>query len=161
MAEKKSPLWLGILPYIGVILFLIDCAFIFSSHATGALLHQQLLADGVTDMIGWAGLGAGIAHLFFWKQISASIGFEHNAFEFEVGMCDLAFGIVGLMATWYPPAFWLAIIWFTAIYRVGCGIGHVLEIIVSKNYAINNTAILFLDFIVPLLLLGAYYAWVR
>lgn len=41
-----------------------------------------------------------------------------------------------------------------------CGIGHIREIMVKKNYAINNTAILFINFAVPAFLLLAWYAWI-
>jgi hypothetical protein len=158
-AAGKSGLWLGVLPFIGVILFLGDLIFILTGGATGSALHRQVLEAAVTCMVGWAGVGAGIAHIFFGKSISRSIGFERNAFEFEVGVCDLSLGIVGLMASHYPAPFWLAVIWASSLFRIGCGIGHVREIVVKKNYAINNTAILFLNFVVPAFLLAAYYSW--
>src|SRR6185437_6487987 len=77
--------------------------------------------------IGWAGVGADISHLFFSNPISASIGFEHNPYEFEVGVCDLSLGIVGLMASYYTPAFWLTIIWFASLFKAGRGIGHIRD----------------------------------
>src|SRR6185437_3038792 len=82
--------------------------------------------------IGWAGVGADISHLFFGNPISASIGFEHNPYEFEVGVCDLSLGIVGLMASYYTPAFWLTIIWFASLFKAGCGIGHIRDDLVPK-----------------------------
>jgi hypothetical protein len=159
MAEKKSDLWLGILPFIGALLFLIDLCVIRSGPETGNALHRHIVQAGVTFMVGWAGVGAGVAHIFFGKQISKSIGFEHNPYEFEVGVADLAMGIVGLMASAYSPAFWLAVIWVSSLFRVGCGIGHVREIVMRRNYAVNNTVILFINFGVPAFLLWAYYAW--
>lgn len=155
---KDSNPWLGILPWIGVILFVITSVPILLGDRSGDW-QRQLLINGVTYMIGWAGVGAGISHIFFGKQISKSIGFQKTPYELEVGFADLSFGIVGLMASGQPEAFWLAIILVSGFYRIGCGIGHIRQIIQAKNYAINNTAILFLNFVVPAFLIWTYYAW--
>jgi hypothetical protein len=48
----------------------------------------------------------------------------------------------------------------SAIYRFGCGFGHIRQIVQARNFAINNTAILFLNFVVPAALLAMYYAWI-
>ncbi len=40
----------------------------------------------------------------------------------------------------YTPEFWLAIILASAIYRFGCGYGHIKQIVQARNFAINNTA---------------------
>lgn len=108
--ERRSHWWLGILPFIGVILFLIDLGFLLAGRARGAWLHHLIVESAVTDIIGWAGVGAGVSHLFFGKQISKSFGFETNPCGFEVGVRDLSFGIVGLMAasctlqSWRPSS---------------------------------------------------------
>lgn len=155
---KDANPWLGILPWIGVILFFANSIhLIFGPHSAG--WQNELLLNGVTYMIGWAGVGAGISHIFFGQSISKSIGFKATPYELEVGFADLSFGIVGLMARNQQPEFWLAVILVCGFYRIGCGIGHIKQIIQSKNYAINNTAILVLDFVVPVFLIWAYYAW--
>lgn len=155
---KKSNIWLGILPFIGVILFVINVIpVIFGDHSGN--WQQQIVLLGVIYMIGWAGIGAGISHIFFGKKISQSIGFEKSPFELEVGFAGLSFGIVALIAGHFSTEYWLAIILASSLYRIGCGIGHVRSMIISKNFAINNTAILFIDFVVPAFLLFAYFAW--
>lgn len=154
----KSSLAGGILPLIGVILFVIVTIIQFAGGA-GAQVGQQLLANAVTYMIGWAGVGAGIAHLFFGRRISKTIGFEKSPYELEVGFADLAFGIVGLMAASYSMEFALAVILASSIFRVGCGIGHIRSIVKERNFAINNTLILVSDFLVPAFLIFAYYTW--
>ncbi|HWG68185.1 MAG TPA: DUF6790 family protein, partial [Steroidobacteraceae bacterium] len=58
--------------------------------------------------------------------------FEHNPYEFEVGVCDLSLGIVGLMASYYTPAFWLTIIWFASLFKAGRGIGHIRDDLLPK-----------------------------
>jgi hypothetical protein len=63
------------------------------------------------------------------------------------------------MASSYDSDFWLAVIVANGVFRAGAGIGHVREIVQKGNYAINNTAILFLNFVVPAFLLLAWLAW--
>ncbi|GEM_PF-966703 len=157
-SKKASPL-LGILPYIGIILFIISILPIIFGGLSGDW-QRQVLLNAIVYMIGWAGIGSGISHIFFGKKISESIGFKSDPYEFEVGFAGLSFGIVGVLAPYYNTDFWLAIILVSSIYRIGCGIGHIKQMIISKNYAINNTAILFPDFIVPAFLLFGYFSWI-
>jgi len=156
--QKSSPL-LGLLPYIGVILFVVTAVPIWFGDHTGDW-HQQLVSNGVQYLIGWAALGAGISHLFFGPKIARSIGWAPSPFQLEVAFANIAFGVVGLLATSHTPEFWLAIILASAIYRFGCGYGHIKQIVQARNFAINNTAILFLNFVVPAALLAMYYAWI-
>lgn len=156
--DRSSSRAAGILPYIGVILFVI--------HIGGMLLAgppadfgRQVVMFGVFYMIGISGVGAGISHIFFGPRIARSIGWEWSPFETEVGFANLGFGLAGLMATSFGPAFWLAVIIANGVFRVGAGVGHIREMITRHNYAINNTAILFINFVVPAFLLAGWYAW--
>lgn len=155
---KSSNPWLGILPFIGVILFLISLVPMFFGNYEGDL-QKDILLNAVVYMIGWAGVGAGISHIFFGKQISKSIGFEKDPYELEVGFADLSFGIVALLAAHFSTDYWFAIILVSSLYRIGCGIGHIKQMIQTKNYAVNNTAILFTNFVVPAFLIIAYILW--
>lgn len=155
---KDSKPWLGILPFIGIILFVI-ASFPLLSGGHHDWRHQLLL-NGITYMIGWAGMGTGISHVFFGDKISKSIGFEQNEFETEVGYISLSLGIVALLASSHSTQYWLAIILASSLYRIMCGYLHVRQIIKAKNYAVNNTAILVINFAVPAFLLLAYRAWV-
>lgn len=119
----------------------------------------QLVANAVTYMIGWAGVGAGISHLFFGNKISKTIGFEKSPYELEVGFADLSMGIVALMAANYSIELTLAVILVSSIFRVGCGIGHIRSMIKDRNFAVNNTLILVTNFLVPAFLIFAYYTW--
>jgi hypothetical protein len=148
----------GVLPLLGVIFFVIATIQQFANGA-GAHWGPTVVANAVTYLIGYAGLGAGISHIFFGRKISRTIGFAQSPYELEVGFADLAMGVVALMAVNYSPEFSLAIILVSSIFRVGCGIGHIRSMIAEHNFAINNTAILFTNFVVPAFLLFAYYSW--
>ena len=155
---KSSPL-LGLLPFIGVILFVVFSAPIILGDHTGEW-GKELVGNGVQYMIGWASLGAGVSHLFFGAGTARSIGWSPSPFQREVAFANIAFGVVGLMAAIRTTDFWLAVIVASAVYRFGCGYGHIREIVGNHNFAINNTAILLLNFVVPAGLLVGYFIWV-
>ena len=146
----------GILPFIGVILFLGATVIQFASGA-GTNWGPTFLANAVTYLIGWAGIGAGISHVFFGGKISNSIGFRKSPYELEVGFASFGTGITALLASNYTPEFSLAVILVSSIFRIGCGFGHIRSMIVDRNFAINNTAILFINFVVPAFLLVTYF----
>lgn len=156
--HAKRSLAGGVLPLIGTILFVVVTILQFANGA-GEHWGPVLVTNAVTFMVGWAGIGAGISHLFFGNRISKTIGFEKSPYELEVGFADLAFGIVGVLAASYSLEFALAVILMSSIYRVGCGIGHILSMIKNRNFAVNNTLILFTNFVVPAFLIFAYYSW--
>ncbi|POH72885.1 DUF6790 family protein [Arthrobacter glacialis] len=157
-SRAKRSLAGGILPLIGTILFVIVTVLQFAGGA-GEDWGPQLVTNAVTYMIGWAGVGAGISHLFFSNKISKTIGFEKSPYQHEVGFADLSMGIVALMAASYSTEFALSVILVSSFYRFGCGIGHIRSMIKDHNFAINNTLILFTNFLVPAFLIFAYYNW--
>ena len=151
----KASTWMAVLPYVGIVLFLIQTGSIWlDSHRIQ--FEKEILLAGITNMIGIAGVGAGISHIFFSEKTTSLIGFQRSPYQLEVGFCDLSFGIVGLLAPYYSTDFWWAIILFSSLYRIGCGIGHIRQIILEKNYAVNNTMILIVDFGVPFILISMY-----
>jgi hypothetical protein len=157
-AKHKPSIVGGILPFIGVILFAIVTIQQFASNP-GDHWGPTLVTNAVTYLIGWAMLGGGIAHVFFGRRVSKTIGFAKSPYELEVGFADIAFGAVALLAASYTLEFSLAIILASSIYRVGCGIGHIRSMIQDRNFAPNNTAILAVNFLVPAFVIFAYYAW--
>jgi hypothetical protein len=148
---------LSILPFIGVILFAASAIPLLANPPSD--WRQELLQNGVVCLIGWAGIGAGISHLFFAKKTSKSIGWTASPFETEVGFADLAMGVAGVMASGQPSTFWFAVIVINAIFRVGCGVTHVRDIVLRHNVATNNTKILLVNFGVPAFLVLGWFAW--
>lgn len=156
--RRRSSLWLGILPLLGPILFVINAVPILRDR-TGDWKHDLFVA-GVYYMVGWAGIGAAVAHVIFSRHTSASIGWAPSPFEREIGFANLGFGVVGLLAASQDVKFALAIVLASSIFRVGCGIGHIHEIVANRNYSVNNTLVLVANFAVPAALLGMYYGWI-
>lgn len=156
-ATKRSNPLFGVLPFIGVILFLISVISVVGSGSD--TWRHDLLTNAVVYLIGWACIGGGISHIFFGPKISASIGWQWSPFELEVGFANLGFGVAGVLAASFSPDYALAIIIANSVFRVGAGIGHIRSMITDRNFAVNNSAILFLDFVVPAFLFWAYFAW--
>ncbi|MBN1527581.1 MAG: hypothetical protein JW895_00860 [Thermoleophilaceae bacterium] len=156
-SSRPRHLWAGVLPWIGVILFVVHAAGVVSSQPEG--WHQDVVQLGVAYMIGVAGLAAGISHLVFSNATARSIGWQTSPFQWEVGCANAAFGVAGLMASGYDSQFWLAVIVMSGLFRIGCGVGHIRQIITERNFAINNTAILGLNFGVPIFLFLLWQAW--
>lgn len=157
---KRGTVIGGLLPLIGPILFLAAIVVQFTG-GPGHDWRPVLVQNAVIYMIGWAGIGAAISHMFFGQKISRTIGFQNNAYEFEVGAASLATGVAGLLAASYGSEYWFAVILISSIFRITCGFGHIRSIVTDHNFAINNTLILFVNFVVPAFLLFAYFAWAQ
>jgi len=106
----------------------------------------------------WLGVGliwAGIGHLLIPDQVAATIGWEAGSpFQREVGMWDLALGIVGVLCLAFRDAgFWTATIIGTGAFYIGAGLGHLYELVVHGNTAVNNAgAVMYLDLFYPFFL---------
>jgi hypothetical protein len=155
--SASNPL-LGLLPFIGLILYLFHIGWALITGATDGW-PRDLVEFGVYYLIGWAAIGGGISHIFFSRKISASIGWSRSPFETEIGLANLGFGIAGVLALSYGPEFWWAIIVANSVFRVGAGFVHIRSMMRDKNFAVNNTSILLLDFGVPAYLVISYLAW--
>ena len=149
---------LAVAPFIGLLLFTVTAVPLLVDPSDGWQL--QLLQNGVVYLVGWAGIGAGIAHLLFARSTAASIGWATSPFETEVGWADLAMGVAGVMAGGQPPSYWLGVIVVSAVFRLGAALGHVRQIVADRNLAPNNTAILLIDVGVPAFLVLGYLSWV-
>ncbi len=149
---------LGLLPFTGVVLFLIAEAVVLIVNGTSDLLEWTLL-NAVLFLIGSSSIGNGIVHLFFAKPIAQSIGWQPSPFQFEVGGANLAIGIAAIVGAFFDSDYWLAVIIVALVFLVTAGIGHLVQIRKVGNLAVNNAGpILVLDFAIPLFTLGLWVA---
>ena len=109
--------------------------------------------------VGLMGVLTAYARVFRPLQTSASIGWATSPYEYEVGMADLAVGVLGLLCLKFRGDFWLATAIANAVWLLGDAIGHVRQIMVYNNHAANNSGIfLIVEFIMPLVILSlAFY----
>ncbi len=110
--------------------------------------------------VGFGGVFAFLGHAFMPEKIARSIGWETSPFQFEVAVSNLAFGVLGLLCLFFRGRFWLASAVGYAVFLLGCAVGHIREIVVNQNMAVNNAGpiLWFGDIILPLLVLGLVIA---
>ncbi len=101
-----------------------------------------------------------IPHVFFPDQIAKGIGWQRGSpFQFEVGVHDGAWGILGLLSIWIRGTFWLATGLGWSLFMLGAAAGHLIETIVKQNFATYNFFMSFIDafFAIYILLLLYLY----
>ena len=106
--------------------------------------------------VGAGGLMGALGHTLRAKEIALGIGWQPGSpFQFEVGMANLAFGVLGIMCLWQRGEFWTATGIGVAVLFLGCAYGHVYEMVAHHNYAPYNAGvgIFFNDAVLPVLIL--------
>jgi hypothetical protein len=156
-ATTKTPVILGLLPFGGIVLFVIAEVVTFLAGG-GADFLRFTTMNAVLFLLGSASLGTAIAHMFFGPAIARSIGWQPGPFQFEVGAANAAIGVAAIvMGAAFEPASWLGPILAALVFLGLAGVGHIVDIVRHRNLSINNAGpILFLDFLIPLVTLGLW-----
>ncbi len=103
-----------------------------------------------------------VPHVFFADQAAELIGWPKGSmFQFEVGLHDGAWGILGFLCVFFGGGFWLATAIDWSFFMFGAAWGHVHEIVERGNYAPYNFFPAITDTLIPLYLLGLLYAYWR
>ncbi|MBS1673841.1 MAG: hypothetical protein JSS74_07740 [Actinobacteria bacterium] len=96
----------------------------------------------------------GIMHTVFGDMAAASIGWENNGFQAEVGFASIGVGIVGFMAAprRMPFSLKLAALVGPACFLWGAAGTHIADIITTGNLAPNNAGpVLYTDILIPII----------
>ncbi len=107
--------------------------------------------------VGLMGLLAAFSHIFFGPETAKLIGWEPGSpFQFEIGVADLSYGVLGVLAYWIRGNFWTATIIGWSVLMIGCFAGHLMDYILHGNDASYNIGIFIwiYDFILPFIALG-------
>jgi hypothetical protein len=110
--------------------------------------------------MGLMGLLAGYAHVFMGPEIAKSIGWQAGSpFQYEMGMANLSYGVLGVISFWIRGRFWDASIIGWSVLLLGCFIGHVINYYTFHNTAPYNIGpyIWFYDLFLPLLALSLLF----
>lgn len=111
-----------------------------------------VVANGVFMVLG------GIVHIGPGSTgAAAQIGFAPSAFQWEVGVYDLAMGIAGIACARRAlrGGFTDATVVITALALLGDGIGHIMQLAAHGNDAVNNVGAIPTCFVVPVVTLTA------
>lgn len=112
--------------------------------------------------MGLMGLLGAYAHVFLAPETAQSIGWEPGSpFQFEVGMANLSYGVLGILSFWIRDRFWDACIIGWVVLFLGCFVGHVIDYYTTHNTAPYNIGpyIWFYDLFLPLLVSSLFLSW--
>lgn len=123
--------------------------------------HRATLLNGLVYLVGVAGIIGASGHLLKADDVARSIGWAPGSpFQWEVGVADLGWGVLGVMCSAYGRGFWLATIVMASIFLIGAAVGHVKQMVVAKNFAPGNAGAVFAaDVVVPIFLIGLYLTY--
>src|SRR6185436_17810726 len=149
---------------LSVVLPLAHLSFSRMPRTRGRVVEILLLYALVLD-VGGLGLPMGfIPHVFFADESARQIGWEPGSpFQFEVGIHDGAWGVLGFLSLWMGGLFRVATGLGWALFMLGAAYGHVRETWLQGNYAPYNFLMIIADGFVAVWLLGLvylYYIWV-
>lgn len=150
MIAEAIKLILSNIPFIMFIAALIAAAVAKKPGSTPERYLSWLLLLSV----GVASLWAGLFHVFLPKVASASIGWAPSPFEFEIGVADIALGVVAIISFWRSLAFKSAIAVYTIVFNFGLIVGHLRQAVSSHDYAANNFGLLLAVTVLQLVLLS-------
>jgi hypothetical protein len=119
------------------------------------------LVNGLVYLIGVAGIIGASGHLLKADDVARSIGWPPGSpFQWEVGVADLGWGVLGVMCSSRGRDFWLATIIVSSIFLLGAAVGHVKQMVVAKNFAPGNAGAVFAaDVLVPVFLIVLYLTY--
>lgn len=118
------------------------------------LLYVLVFSIGIECLFGFYG------HVFMGAAIAAQLGWPAGSgFQYEVGMMNLMFAVLGIMAIWFRGDFWLAVVVASAVAFFGCGVGHIRDLVLHGNLNPYNAGIGIWNqtIVVPLMLLVLLY----
>jgi 4-amino-4-deoxy-L-arabinose transferase-like glycosyltransferase len=90
--------------------------------------------------VAGSGIGGFFGHVFISDPVAESIGWPTgNPFQLEVGVANLAVGILGIVAMGRRDGFREATVIAATVFGVGATVVHVMDVIASGNLAAGNT----------------------
>jgi hypothetical protein len=118
----------------------------------------EIIAIYTIGLAGWFGIMSGLfGHIIYADQVAVGIGWPVNSgFQMELGFASIGIGLIGFLGFWIR-SFWLPFIITKTTFMWGAGITHILHMIQHGNFSPSNTgAIVYWDFLLPILLIGLY-----
>lgn len=151
---------MSLVPFVGVIGLGIATVLQLVQHGDTGFLRATLL-NCITYLVGVTGIMTGCGHLFFPDPIADSIGWTRGSpFQWEVGLADLSYGVLGVTASSYGRGFWLATIIAFSVFMLGAAAGHVRQMVQERNFSPGNVGVTFVyDIAAPVLLIALYLAY--
>jgi hypothetical protein len=104
--------------------------------------------------LGFTSIFAFVYHTFFPYIASSAIGWLPSPFQYEVGMANLAIGVIAILSFNASYGFRLATVIASACWLWGDAVGHIIQILQFHNYSLGNAGPwLWMDLLIPFVLL--------
>ena len=114
-------------------------------------LYLIYIFVGCVGIIGSIGF---IGHVFYAKQVAHMIGWPIGSpFQFEVGCHDGAWALLGFLCLYFRDHFWTATGIGWSFFLLGATYGHIKQTVLMHDYSSYNYAIIFSDFLTPVVLI--------
>jgi hypothetical protein len=111
--------------------------------------------------VGVMNLWAGLFHVFAPEMSARSIGWQDSPFHFEIGVSDIAIGIVAIASFWRSLEFKAAVVGYITLFFIGVAVGHVRQAIMAGNMASNNFGLLLVITVAIVIMLPILYSLTR
>lgn len=149
-----------IVAVLSVLLPLAHLAMSTQPRTRERVVRLLLLYALVLD-VGVIGLPLGfVPHVFFADEAARLIGWAPGSpFQFEVGIHDGAWGVLGFLCLWIGGSFWIATGLGWSLFMLGATYGHVYQMLTEGNYAPYNFLTIFSDGFIAIWLLVLLYLY--
>jgi hypothetical protein len=129
--------------------------FVSKQPRTGRRAAELYLLYTLVVGVGVGGLFGAMGHLFAADKVAEQLGWATGSpFQTEVGLFDLAFGVLGICCIWFRGQWWYAVTFGWAIFAVGAAGVHLHEMAGAANNGALNAGSVLPDLIVPILLVA-------
>jgi hypothetical protein len=122
-----------------------------------AYFPERLMNWLLLMSVGVMNLWAGLFHVFAPEMSARTIGWQDSPFHFEIGVSDIAIGIIAIASFWRSLEFKAAIVGYITLFYIGIAIGHIRQAIVVGNMASNNFGLLLIITLATLIMLPILY----
>jgi len=150
---------------VAVLSVVLPVAHLFISREPRTRLRvvKILLLYALVLGVGVIGLPLGfIPHVFFADETARMIGWPPGSpFQFEVGVHDGAWGVLGFLCIFIGGTFWLATGLGWALFMLGATYGHIHQMVKEGNYAPYNFFTIFSDGFIGIWLLVLLFLYWR
>lgn len=141
-----------VLSNVPTIMFVAAIVLAFPPHS-GKSLSRRLLDWMLLLGIGVSYVWGGFFHVFFPDLAARSIGWANSPFQFEIGVADIAIGIVAIISFWRGLEFKTPVVIYVTLFCLGVAIGHITQAVEAHDYAANNFGLLLIETIVQMIIL--------
>lgn len=117
-----------------------------------ATIIDKLLSDYILYAVGLMYLYNFVVHTVFAETSAAFIGWANSPFQYEVGYASLGFGLAAIVAHRSNFTARLVAVNGPSLFLWGAAVGHIHEILKTKNFSPGNAGVvLWTDIVLPVI----------